>query len=122
MLERIQGLPANVAGVRASGEVTADDLKNVLLPALDQLSKQYGKIRYLLQLDNDVQNWDFGAWLQDAKAGIKHFAEWERIAVVTDQKAVERFTDIFSALVPGKAKGFTHGELEEAKEWVGEGS
>jgi len=38
--------------------------------------------------------------------------------VVTDQKGVEKFTDVFTLAVPGESKGYTHAELEEAKAWV----
>lgn len=118
MISIIPDVPAHVIGVRATNEVDADDLKNVLLPALQQKIDEVGEINYLLVLDTDVQNWTAGAWLQDMKAGLLHFTKWNRIAVVTDQSAVEKFTDLFTLAVPGKSKGFSHAELEEAKIWV----
>ena len=121
MISIIKDLPNHVIGVKATNEVDADDLKNVLLPALQQKIDEVGEINYLLVLDTDVANWTAGAWLQDMKAGFLHFTKWNRIAVVSDQKAVETFTDLFTVAVPGKSKGFTHAELEEAKAWVAEG-
>ncbi len=120
MISIIQDLPSHVVGVRATNEVNADEMKNVLLPALQKKIDEVGEINYLLVLDTDVSNWTAGAWLQDMKAGLLHFTKWNRIAVVTDQKAVEKFTDLFTLVVPGKAKGFTHAELEQAKTWVAE--
>lgn len=118
MLQLIQGLPSHVVGVKATGEVTADDLKAVLIPALEKVVEQHGHIHYLLQLDTDVKNWTFGAWMQDAKAGLQNFTKWKKIAVVSDEKAVEKFTDVFSYLTPGESKGFKPEELEQAKTWV----
>ncbi|MCP9752224.1 STAS/SEC14 domain-containing protein [Ferruginibacter sp. HRS2-29] len=46
------------------------------------------------------------------------FTKWKKIAVVSDQSGVEKFTDFFSVLVPGEAKGFKPEELEEAKQWI----
>lgn len=118
MLSQINNLPDYVLGVKAKGEVTADDLKDVLLPGLAALTKQYGEIYYLLVLETDVENFTAGAWFQDLIAGLKHFTQWKKIAVVTDQQAVEKFTDFFSYLTPGQAKGYKPDELEEAIAWV----
>jgi len=38
--------------------------------------------------------------------------------MATDEHAVEVFTDKFSAIIPGKAKGFKLSELEAAKAWI----
>lgn len=118
MLTVIQNLPEHVFGVRASGEVTKDDLKNVLLPGLESLSERYKEIYYLLVLETDVQNFTAGAWIQDLIAGVKHFTDWKKMAIVTDQKAVEKFTDIFSYVSPGEAKGFKLNDLQTAIDWL----
>ena len=117
MLTVIQNLPEHVFGVRAIREVTKDDLKDVLLPGLESLSERYKEI-YLLVLETDVQNFTAGAWIQDLIAGVKHFTDWKKMAIVTDQKAVEKFTDIFSYVSPGEAKGFELNDLQAAIDWL----
>jgi len=118
MLTKINDLPAHVLGIRASGQVTKIDMDEVLLPALDELAERTGQLSYLLVLDTDVQNFTAGAWWEDMLAGLKHFANWKRIAVVTDQEIVEVFTNLFKLGVPGNSKGFNPSKLTEAKEWV----
>ncbi len=118
MIEIIKTLPQHVLGVRATGEVTKEDLETVLIPAMDKLVERSGAIHYLLVLDTDVKNWDLGAWMSDAKLGLKYFSKWHKIAVVTEQEAVRSFTKGFSALVPGEARGYTHAQLQEATAWV----
>jgi len=118
MLTPINDLPSYVFGVKAVGEVTADDLKNVLLPGLESLTTKYDEIYYILVLETKVENFTAGAWFQDMVAGIKHLTKWKKMAIVTDQKAVEKFTDAFSYVTPGEAKGFTLEELDEAITWV----
>jgi len=44
------------------------------------------------------------------------------MAIVTDQKAVETFTDLFSYVSPGEAKGFELSELDQAIVWVSQKS
>ncbi|SEM37415.1 SpoIIAA-like [bacterium A37T11] len=118
MIEIIKKLPDHVFGVKVKGEVTEVDLKEVLLPGLQELADTYGEIYYLLVLETDVKNFTAGAWVQDMLAGIKHFSKWKKMAVVSNQRGVRNFTDIVSAVVPGQAKGFSSDQLEEAKYWV----
>ncbi|MCD0489949.1 STAS/SEC14 domain-containing protein [Pedobacter sp. MC2016-14] len=118
MLTKIQNLPDYVLGVRAAGEVDKNDLDTVLLPGLQALTDQFGEIYYLLVLETPVQNFTAGAWWSDLVAGIKHLTHWKKMAIVTDQKAVENFTDMFSYVSPGEAKGFQLSELDEAISWV----
>lgn len=118
MLTIIPNLPDHVFGVRASDEVTQDDLKQVLLPGLEALSERYKEIYYLLVLETDVQNFTAGAWIQDLIAGVKHLTQWKKMAIVTDQKSVEKFTDIFSYVSPGEAKGYELSELPQAIDWL----
>ncbi|HEY9535615.1 MAG TPA: STAS/SEC14 domain-containing protein [Mucilaginibacter sp.] len=118
MLQYINDLPADVLGIHAIGEVTKQDMDAVLLPKLDELAKTKGDIKYLLVLETDVSNFSLAAWWSDLVTGLKHFTEWKRIAVVTDQKGVEWFTDVFTHFIPGKAKGFNLGELDEAVKWI----
>nr|WP_068890282.1 STAS/SEC14 domain-containing protein [Pedobacter panaciterrae] len=118
MLTIIPDLPDHIFGVRARGEVTKDDLQQILLPGLEKLSEQYKEIYYLLVLETEVQNFTAGAWIQDLIAGIKHLTAWKKMAIVTDQQAVEKFTDIFSYISPGEAKGYKLSELPIAIGWL----
>jgi len=118
MLTLITGLPDHVLGITASGTVTKEDMENILFPGLKRLVDKYDEIYYLLILQTEVGSFTVGSWLQDMKAGIKHFSKWKKIAVVTDQAGVEKFTDIFSVLVPGESKGFKLQQEDEAKEWI----
>ncbi|WP_449437145.1 STAS/SEC14 domain-containing protein [Pedobacter steynii] len=118
MLTIIPDLPDHIFGVRAIGDVTKEDLTQMLLPSLKNLSDRYKEIYYLLVLETEVQNFTAGAWIQDLVAGVKHFTEWKKIAIVTDQKAVENFTDIFSYISPGQAKGYQLSELPVAIGWL----
>lgn len=118
MLSVINGLPEHVFAVKATGEVSEEDLKNTLLPGLEDLSKRTGQIYYLLLLETPVGNFTAGAWWQDMVAGLKHFTQWKKMAIVTDQHAVIKFTDLFSYVAPGESKGYLIAELQDAIDWV----
>jgi hypothetical protein len=121
MLSKLENLPDHVVGIEATGEVTKQDFDKVLIPAIDELSNRTGTINYILVLNTAVKNFTAGAWWKDVVVGLKNFTNWNRIAIVTDEKGVEKFSDIFGYFVPGDSKGFKLSELEEAKKWVAAG-
>lgn len=118
MLLLMADSPPHVVGVRAVGKVNEVEYETILLPALEKVQKQYGKLNYIMVLETSVGNFSAGALLNDIKAGFKYYTKWEKIAIVTDQKPIEKFTDLVSLLIPGEAKGFTLSDVELAKAWV----
>ena len=107
-----------MAGFTASGKVTKEDYETVVIPEVDKIVKQHGHIHFLLVLNTDVSNFSPGAWMKDPLVGVKHLSKWKKMAIVSDQKGVEKITDIISPVVPGESKGFSLAELDEAKSWV----
>ncbi|MET3980533.1 hypothetical protein ABIB62_003133 [Mucilaginibacter sp. UYP25] len=118
MLQFINDLEPHVVGIHAIGEVTKQDLETVLLPRIEELVARQGEINYLLVLETDVQNWTAGAWWDDIKMGLKNLTKWNKIAVVSDQKSVQWFTNAFTYFVPGKSKGYSLHQLDEAIAFV----
>lgn len=118
MLQLMQGLPDHVVGVRALGNVNKDDYEQTLLPAIESVAKEFGEINVLMLLETDISNFTYGAWVQDAKVSLKHFAKWNKIAIVTDQKVIEKISNFFSFVSPAIAKGFPVADTELAKAWV----
>jgi SpoIIAA-like len=120
MIERIEGMPAGVVGFRASGEVSAEDYRTVLEPALRE-AVESGEVRMLYLLPSDVKM-DAGAMLQDAKTGldlgIGHHSAWRRTAIVTDIDWVRKALRAFAWMAPGEVKAFAEGDLEAARAWV----
>ena len=118
MLQIMKDVPGNVVGVRALGKVTEEDYKQSLVPALENASKKSGEINLLMIFETDLGNFTYGAWMQDAKLSLKHFAKWNKIAIVSDQKIVERLAHVFNFISPAEAKGFPVSDIELAKLWV----
>ena len=121
MLEEIRGLPEHVVGIRATGNITKDQYDQVFIPAIEKVAKEHKNINLLLLLETDIGDYSGGAWVKDMLTGFKYFSKWNRVAIVTDQKFVEKATDMFSAIVPGEYMGFSIAELEKAEMWVEEG-
>ena len=118
MIERISGLPDNVVGFVASGELSGDDYKRVLIPAIDQAMEGHNKLRLLYVLGSDFDGMSVGAMWDDTRVGFSHITRWEKIAVVSDKDWVRHSVDIFGYLMPGEVKAFTTAQESEAREWV----
>ncbi len=118
MLQIIDDLQEHVFGIRATGDVTLVEIESVLVPGLENLSDTFGEIYYILVLETKVENFSAGAWVRDMILSLKHFTKWKKIAVVTNQLAVKKFTDAFNYIAPGQAKGFALNDLDEALIWV----
>ena len=117
MLEVIDGLPDNVVGVRATGEVD-DDYEDVLDPAIAEARTRHDKIRLLKALGPEFTGYDHEAMWEDTKLGFKTFISYERIAIVTDATWVRRSIKAVGWLIPGQVKVFRVHALIEATSWV----
>lgn len=120
MIAIIPGLSDNVVAVSVSGEVTGDDYKNVLIPAVEEKIKKYGKVRMLYQLDEELEWFTLNAMLEDAKVGIQNITAFEKIAVVSDVDWVNSAVGIFKFVIPFPVKTYKNEELPEAKTWISE--
>ena len=107
-------------GVEASGTVTADDYRTVLLPMIDTAHADGSKVRLLYVLGDDTDFTAGGAWA-DAKLGAKHFASFDRIAVVTDEDWLEHMVNAMGWIMPGQTKGFDDDDRDDAIAWLAEG-
>ena len=123
MLERIEGLPDNALGFTAKGNVTAEDYETVLIPAVEEKLKKHEKVRLLYHLGDEFEKFEAGAMWDDAKVGLGHITNWEKIAIVTDVNWIEQAGKIFgfaieTMSVSGDVKVFHNSELEEAIKWI----
>jgi hypothetical protein len=118
MFQIMTDVPAHVVGVRAVGQVTKDDYEQTLVPALEKVSKQFGELNFIMVFETDLSSFTYGAWMQDAKISFKHFAKWNKIAIVIDKTMIQKLSYVFNYISPAESKGFSLEELETAKAWV----
>ena len=119
MIEQIKNLPDNMVGFRASGEVTKDDF-DIVHKKVEQLVDKTGKLNYMLFLDTPPSEFTVGAWWEDALLGIKNITKWNRAAIISDSETVDKFTTVFSKVMPGEFKVFQKNDLERAIDWTSE--
>src|SRR5260370_211044 len=106
MIGLLPNLPANVAGFRASGEVTKEDYKNLVFPEVERHKKNPGDLNFVFFVDTPMKNFSAGAWIRDLWLGLKGFTRWHKVAIISDVEKVRNFTDAVSPQFPGEYKGF----------------
>lgn len=121
MITIIPESPENVAAFQATDEITKEDFENLVIPHVKAKVETFGELNYLLYLNTDLDKFTIGAWLQDAFLGIKNLAKWNRAAIVTDKEGVQKFTEMFSIIMPGEFKAFPKNQVENALQWCATG-
>ena len=110
----------SVLGIRASERITDADYTEVMVPKLEAMLRESGKIRLLMYFDN-FKGFEAKAMWEDAKFGLKHLRnidDCEKLAIVGEPAWIGKLTSIVGHLVPGEFESFRSTELEEAWEWV----
>jgi hypothetical protein len=118
MIKLMEGLPDNVVGFEAVGEVSAGDYKDTLDPAISAALENNDKVRLIYQLGDEFTGFTGGAMWEDTKVGMGHLNRWEKIAIVTDKGWVDDTIKFIGWMVPGEVKVYPTADLDAAKEWV----
>lgn len=118
MVELLADFPLHVAAYRASGEVHKEEYERVVMQRVDEVAAQYGKINFLVRLETGMEEYSLAAFINYLKVSFEHITQWNRMAIVSDQKWVRMAYDALSPLVPGKINSYKLQEYEAAKQWV----
>jgi hypothetical protein len=118
MLEIMSESQGNVLAVKAQDKLTEGDYRELFIPTLEALLQEHGKVRLLFLLDESFAGWELGALWEDAKFGLKHKDDFEKLAVVGGAKWVAWGTRLFAYFMEGQVKTFPLEELSAAREWI----
>ncbi len=120
MIDMLPGFPSDVVAVSVSGDVTEEDYRRVLVPAVDDKLKTHQTVRLFVQLGPQFKGFTAGAVWQDAKLGISHWSRWGRMAVVTDVSWVAQAVRLFRPFLPHPVRIFSNAEYGAARDWLSE--
>jgi hypothetical protein len=122
MVERIEEMPAGTIGFKVVSDLTGDDYRDQIEPAL-AAAAETGEVRLLFEIGSNFKM-DAGAVIEDAKTGLKlglgHMKAWKRSAIVTDVEWIRKSVKAFGFVAPGEVRVFSVAELGAAKVWVAE--
>jgi len=104
--------------VRASEKLTTKDYEKVFIPKMEEMITQHKKINIVFYCDNTFSGWELGAMWDDAKFGIKHRHDFNKMAAVGAPDWVEWTAKLFSFLVEGEMKFYPDDKLTDAITWA----
>jgi SpoIIAA-like len=120
MIEMLSDMPKGVTGVRVSGRLAGDELREVK-PTIEDMLKT-DEIRIVEVIGNDYEGFGPGGLFEDLKLAVgtvwPHHAAFKRIAVVSDKAWVAHTLHAVAWMIPGEFAVFKLDELDQAKEWA----
>jgi hypothetical protein len=120
MIELLPDMPEGVIGIRVSGRLLGDDLRQ-FKPVMEKLLKT-DEIRIVEVIASDYEGFGPGGLVEDLKMGFgalfQHHSAFKRIAVVSDKEWVAHTLHALAWMVPGEIAMFGLDELDRAKEWA----
>ena len=120
MIEVLPDMPKGVTGIRVSGRVGGDDLREFKPDMEEMLNTR--EIRIVEVIASDYEGFGRGGLVEDLKLGFgalfRHHSEFKRIAVVSDKEWVAHMLHALAWMVPGELALFRLDELERAKKWA----
>ena len=116
MIRVVEHMPRGTIGVEASGKITEEDYRDVLVPTVEA-ALATGDVRLLYVLDEGAE-YSAGAMWADSKLWTKHLKSWSRVAVVSDAEWLERSIHAFGWMMPGEIKVFEPDDVDDAKAWL----
>ncbi|OBH60313.1 STAS/SEC14 domain-containing protein [Mycobacterium sp. E2479] len=120
MIEVLKDMPQGVTGIRVSGRLRGDELREVR-PVIEE-SLKAGEIRIVEVIDSDYEGFGPGGLVEDLKLGLgtvlPHHSAFRRIAVVSDKEWVAHTLHALAWMVPGELAVFGLDQLERATQWA----
>ena len=118
MIETIETGSPKVVGLKLSGKLHDEDYKQ-FVPKMETILTAEGKVRLFVQFE-DFHGWDMHAAWDDFKFALKHYSDFERIAMVGDRKWEKWMASFCKPFTKAKVKYFDRSEVDAAWKWLRE--
>ncbi|MVF23148.1 STAS/SEC14 domain-containing protein [Methylocaldum sp. BRCS4] len=121
MITQVETGSPNILAFRLRGKLHDEDYRT-FLPGVDAaVAAAQGKLRLLAQFE-DFHGWDVQAAWEDFKFGVRHYADFDRIAFVGERRWQKWMAVICKPFTKAEVKYFDASEIETAWAWVREAS
>ena len=82
---------------------------------------EYDSVAKALAQFEDFHGWDLHAAWDDFKFGLKHYSDFERIAMVGETKWEAWMSRVCKPFTKAKVRYFSNSEVDKAWNWLQEG-
>ena len=118
MIKVLPGSEGNILVLKAVGKLTDQDYKEVLIPCLESIIREYGKARLLLDMGDEFHGWEAAALWDDARFGLTHRKDFDKMGVVGGPRWVEWGLKLAAMAISGEIRNFPQSKREEAVNWI----
>ncbi len=118
MIETIQTDSPKTIGFKLSGKLHHDDYKS-FVPIVESFLAAEGKVRLFVHL-KDFHGEDLHALWDDLKFGLKHYSDFDRIAMVGERKWQKWLVQVSKPFTKAKIRYFDTSQVEDAWAWLRE--
>jgi hypothetical protein len=119
MIETLPTGSPKIVGFKMHGKLHDEDYQS-FVPAVDAAVAAEGKVRLFAQFE-DFHGWDLHAAWDDFKFGLKHYSDFERIAMVGERKWEAWVSRVCKPFTKATVKYFDKSEVDKAWTWLREG-
>jgi hypothetical protein len=118
MIEVLPESQNKVLVFKATGKLTHQDYKDVLIPRVEATIREQGKARVLLDLTDDFHGWEAAALWDDLRVGLTHRRDFEKMGVVGGPQWIRPMLRLGARLMSGEVESFSPSERGRAVEWI----
>ncbi len=118
MIATIETRSPKVVGFKLCGKLHDEDYKQ-FVPKMETILTAEGKVRLFIQFE-DFHGWDLHAALDDLKFRLRHYSDFERIAIVGDRKWEKWMANFCRPFSKATVKYFDRSETDAAWKWLQE--
>jgi len=105
--------------ITVGGKLNVNDYEHVLIPKLNELFEDHGKVRMLVEFEDTFSGWDsLGAAWDDMKLGLEHPNDYEKLALVGAPDWVEWGAKAFGIFFKGEVKSFPVHDKDAGLQWI----
>ena len=118
MIQILENFPDEILAIYVEGKITGKEYEHILTPAVEAKLKRHPKIRLFCHVGLSFNGLDFRAVVDDIKMAFQHFTDWEKMAVVSDNKFVNRIAKFLGRFMPIDIPIFHEADMAEARNWI----
>jgi len=108
----------NIFGMSINGKLKGSDYEKTLTPLMEEMLRSHDKISCYVDMSG-FKGFDASAFWQDFSFGMRHWNNFERIAMVGASGWMENMTKMFDKITPNmELKCFDKNERDEAWKWL----
>tara|TARA_R110000850_G_scaffold233259_2_gene358181 strand:- start:797 stop:1156 length:360 start_codon:yes stop_codon:yes gene_type:complete len=107
-----------VLEITLSGKLTKADYET-FTPEVERLIAEHGKLRLLVSM-TDFHGWELGALWEDTKFDLRHYADFEKLALLGDSKWEKGMAAFCKPFTKANIRFFPTDDRSEAESWLRE--